>query len=70
MSDIPNILKSTQPLLYETGFDEWPYAYAGSCFPVRWDALCVNIDVVRNKEANDGLFTCRKAEYSEESAAA
>jgi len=37
MSDIPRILKSTQPLLYETGFDEWPYAYAGSCFPVRWD---------------------------------
>ena len=36
MSDIPEILKSTQPLLYETGFDEWPYAYAGSCFPVRW----------------------------------
>lgn len=36
MSDIPKILKSTQPLLYETGFDEWPYGYAGSCFPVRW----------------------------------
>jgi hypothetical protein len=36
MSDIPHILKSTQPLLYETGFEEYPYAYAGSCFPVRW----------------------------------
>lgn len=36
MTDIPEILKSTQPLLYETGFEEWPYAYAGSCFPVRW----------------------------------
>lgn len=36
MSGIPEILKSTQPLLYETGFDEWPYGYAGSCFPVRW----------------------------------
>lgn len=36
MSNVPKILKSTQPLLYETGFEEWPYAYAGSCFPVRW----------------------------------
>lgn len=36
MNDVPKILKSTQPLLYETGFEEWPYAYAGSCFPVRW----------------------------------
>lgn len=36
MSDVPEILKSTQPLIYETGCDEWPYAYAGSCFPVRW----------------------------------
>ena len=33
-------------------------------------ALCVNIDVVRNKEANDGLFTRREVEYTEESAAA
>lgn len=36
MSETPSILKSTQPLLYETGVDEYPYAYAGSCFPVRW----------------------------------
>ncbi|KKN65699.1 hypothetical protein LCGC14_0479240 [marine sediment metagenome] len=36
MNNVPIILKSTQPLLYETGFEEWQYAYAGSCFPVRW----------------------------------
>jgi hypothetical protein len=34
--DIPKILESTKPVLYETGYDEWPYSYAGSCFPVRW----------------------------------
>jgi hypothetical protein len=34
--NIPSILKSTKPILYETGYDEWPYAYAGSCFPIRW----------------------------------
>lgn len=32
----PTILESTKPLLYETGNDDWPYSYAGSCFPVRW----------------------------------
>lgn len=36
MMKTPNILDSTQPILYETGYEEWPYAYAGSCFPVRW----------------------------------
>ena len=33
---IPKILESTKPVLYETGYDEWLYSYAGSCFPVRW----------------------------------
>ena len=32
----PSILKSTQPLLYETEYEDWPYSYAGTCFPVRW----------------------------------
>lgn len=32
----PTILESTKPLLYETGCNEWPYSFAGSCFPVRW----------------------------------
>lgn len=32
----PEVISSTMPLLYETGFDDWPYAFAGSCFPVRW----------------------------------
>lgn len=36
MMNVPKILESTKPLLYETGYDDWPYAYAGSCFPVRW----------------------------------
>lgn len=36
MVKIPSILNSTKPILYETGYKEWPYAYAGSCFPVRW----------------------------------
>ena len=34
--DIPKILDSTKPVLYETGYEEWPYSYAGSCYPVRW----------------------------------
>ena len=34
--DIPKILESTKPVLYETGYEEWPYSYAGSCYPVRW----------------------------------
>jgi len=34
--NIPTILESTKPVLYETGYKEWPYSYAGSCFPVRW----------------------------------
>ncbi|NTU49956.1 MAG: hypothetical protein HGA87_03550 [Desulfobulbaceae bacterium] len=36
MIEPPKILDSTKPILYETGYEEWPYAYAGSCFPVRW----------------------------------
>jgi len=36
MSNIQEILQSTMPLLYDTGFQDYPYAYAGSCFPVRW----------------------------------
>ncbi len=38
MKKTPEILESTQPLLYETDseYPEYPYAYAGSCFPVRW----------------------------------
>lgn len=32
-----NILYSTQPILYETGCEDWPYALLGSCFPVRWE---------------------------------
>lgn len=32
----PPIIYSTQPILYDTGYEEWPYAYAGSCYPVRW----------------------------------
>jgi hypothetical protein len=36
MIEPPKILESTKPILYETGYHEWPYAYAGSCFPVRW----------------------------------
>ncbi|WP_339843211.1 hypothetical protein [uncultured Halopseudomonas sp.] len=33
---VPEILMSTQPVMYETGYEDWPYAYAGSCFPVKW----------------------------------
>lgn len=36
MTEVPTILDSTKPLLYETGYEEWPYAYSGSCFPIRW----------------------------------
>jgi len=32
----PSITSSTKPVLYETGYEEWPYAYSGSCYPVRW----------------------------------
>ena len=32
----PVIINSTKPVLYDTGYEEWPYAYAGSCYPVRW----------------------------------
>src|SRR5271169_382992 len=35
--DTPSILYSTKPVLYETGYKEYPYAFAGSCFPVRWN---------------------------------
>lgn len=32
----PSILNSTQPILCETGCEDWPYSYAGSCYPIRW----------------------------------
>ena len=39
---IDGLLNSTKPILYETGFDEWPYALSGTCFPVRYgDALFI-----------------------------
>jgi hypothetical protein len=31
----PNVLEATKPLLYETGVEEYPYQYAGTCFPLR-----------------------------------
>lgn len=36
MRSTPKILNSTKPVLYETGYADWPYAFAGSCFPIRW----------------------------------
>jgi len=33
---IEELLTSTMPILYDTGCEEWPYAYAGTCFPVRY----------------------------------
>lgn len=33
---IEDLLNSTMPLLCETGDEEWPYAFAGTCFPVKW----------------------------------
>jgi hypothetical protein len=33
----PSIINSTQPILYDTEYEDWPYAYAGSCYPVRWN---------------------------------
>lgn len=32
----PEILNSTMPILYETGYSDWPYGLSGSCYPVRW----------------------------------
>ncbi len=32
----PVVISLTMPLLYETEVEDWPYAFAGSCFPVRW----------------------------------
>ena len=34
--DIDGLLNSTRPILYDTGVDGWPYAYSGTCFPVRF----------------------------------
>ncbi len=40
--DINELLMSTKPILYDTGDEHWPYAYSGTCFPVRFrDALYV-----------------------------
>ena len=33
---IDDLLDSTSPILYETGDDEFPYAYAGTCFPIKY----------------------------------
>ena len=33
----PSILSSTQPILCETGIEDWPYGYFGTCFPIRWE---------------------------------
>ena len=33
--NIDDLLKSTKPILYETGHDEWPYAFSGTCYPVK-----------------------------------
>jgi hypothetical protein len=29
-------LKLTKPILYETNIEKYPYAYAGTCFPIKW----------------------------------
>lgn len=33
---ITDLLNSTKPIIYETGVAEYPYAFAGTCFPVRY----------------------------------
>jgi len=33
---IDELLNPTRPILYETDFDEWPYALSGTCFPVKY----------------------------------
>ncbi len=35
--NIDDLLKSTKPILYETGADEWPYAFSGTCYPVKYN---------------------------------
>lgn len=30
------ILELTKPILYSTDYEKWPYAYAGTCFPIKW----------------------------------
>ncbi len=34
--DINELLRSTRPIFYDTGDEDWPYAYSGTCFPVRF----------------------------------
>ena len=34
---IDDLLKSTKPILYETGTEEWPYAFSGTCYPVKYE---------------------------------
>lgn len=34
--DIDILLRSTQPVLYETSSEEFPYALAGTCYPVKY----------------------------------
>jgi hypothetical protein len=33
----PSIINSTKPVLYDTGDVNFPYAYAGTCYPVKWE---------------------------------
>jgi hypothetical protein len=34
--EISDLLESTQPILYETGYDGYEYAFAGTCYPVKY----------------------------------
>lgn len=34
---VDDLLKSTKPIIYETGQEEWPYALSGTCYPVKYD---------------------------------
>lgn len=35
---IDDLLNSTKPILYETGEEEWPYAFSGTCYPVKYNS--------------------------------
>ena len=35
--NIDDLLKSTKPILYETEMEEWPYAFSGTCYPVKYN---------------------------------
>jgi hypothetical protein len=36
---IEALLDSTQPVLYETGDDDYPYGLSGTCFPIRYNGV-------------------------------